>query len=116
MKHKGMLMLMALGLALALFGALPTARVSAATCTSTGNGNWSVAGTWTDCGGGIPQTGDSVVIAASHTVTVDTNTNSLSSLTVNGTGILSCRRLGSPGKRSLPTLQRTPGEPNSVRF
>ncbi|MBI3960163.1 MAG: hypothetical protein HY328_15220 [Chloroflexi bacterium] len=85
MKRKRMLILVALGLALALFGALPTARVSAATCTSTASGNWSAAEIWTDCGSGIPQTGDAVVIAADHTVTVDTDTVSLSSLTVGGT-------------------------------
>ena len=62
---------------------LPVAH--AATCTSQATGLWSAPATWTGCGGVVPQNGDDVIIAAGHTVTVDTNTNSLNSLTVNGT-------------------------------
>jgi hypothetical protein len=64
----------------ALFSAEP---VKAAAKTSTGSGNWSTAGTWSPSG--TPAAGDTVTIAATHTVTVDTNTNAIASLTVNGT-------------------------------
>lgn len=56
-------------------------RANAATCTSTGTGNWSSPSTWSGCGGGVPGAGDTVTIAnLNHTVTVDTN-RSASSLT-----------------------------------
>lgn len=55
----------------------------AATKTSTGTGNWNTNGTWSPSG--VPGNGDDVIIAATHNVTVNTNTNSLASLTVNGT-------------------------------
>lgn len=79
-----------IGLVLALFlwtvsGVSPAAAAPDATCTSTGTGNWGTAGTWTGCGGLVPQTGDTVIIAVGHTVTVNVNTNNISSLTVNGT-------------------------------
>lgn len=77
--------LVAAVLAVAVLGALPAGRALAATCTSAGSGNWSAPGTWSGCGSGIPQDGDEVIIASGHTVTVDTNTNSINSLTVNGT-------------------------------
>ncbi|MCI0474735.1 MAG: hypothetical protein L0Y55_00655, partial [Anaerolineales bacterium] len=59
----------------------------AALCGSAGSGNWSSGTTWHDCNGvgGIPGDGDPVTIASGDTVTVDTNTSNLSSLTVNGT-------------------------------
>lgn len=66
-----------------------------ATCTSTRNGNWSAAGTWSGCSGGIPQPGDTVIIATGNTVTLDTNA-SVSNVTVNG--IL---RFGGPAARTL---------------
>jgi hypothetical protein len=59
------------------------ATVEAATKTSTGTGGWNTAGTWSP--GGVPANGDDGIIAATHVVTVDTNTNSLASLTVSGT-------------------------------
>ena len=71
-------------LALALLVMFSPMPVFAASCTSTGTGNWSATGTWTNCNGGIPQNGDDVTIASGHTVTVDTNTNTLNSLTVSG--------------------------------
>lgn len=79
-----------IGLVLALFlwtvsGVSPAAAQTEATCTSTGTGNWGTTGTWTGCGGLVPQDNDTVVIAAGHTITVNTNTNDLASLTVNGT-------------------------------
>lgn len=54
-----------------------------ANCTSTG-GLWSATGTWASCGGNVPQNGDNVTIT-SGTVTLDVNSNSIASLTVNGT-------------------------------
>ena len=57
--------------------------VQAATKTSTGTGNWNTAGTWSPSG--VPGIGDDVIIAATHTVTIDVNTNSLASLTISGT-------------------------------
>src|SRR5437867_10252501 len=39
------------------------------TKTSAGNGNWGTVGTWSPSG--VPGTGDSVVIATGHTVTLD---------------------------------------------
>lgn len=36
----------------------PAAAQTEATCTSTGSGNWGTAGTWTGCGGLVPQAGD----------------------------------------------------------
>jgi G8 domain len=56
---------------------------SAATKISTGTGSWNTAGTWSPSG--VPANGDDVTIAATHTVTVNTNTNSLASLTISGT-------------------------------
>ncbi|MBX3055141.1 MAG: G8 domain-containing protein [Anaerolineae bacterium] len=64
-------------------GAHPAAAEPQATCTSNGNGNWTAI-SWTGCAG-VPQNGDDVIIAAANTVTVNANTNTLASLTVNGT-------------------------------
>lgn len=63
---------------------------TAATCQSTGSGNWSAAGTWTSAGNcnHVPATGDTVTILNTHTVTLDTNSNPLASLTVNAGGTL----------------------------
>lgn len=44
-------------------------RLRAATCLSTGNGNWANATTWS-CGH-VPTCGDSVVIQAAHSVTIN---------------------------------------------
>jgi G8 domain/Domain of unknown function (DUF4214) len=51
--------------------------------TSTGNGLWSNSATWSS--GQVPIDGEQVVIAAGHTVTLDTNTNNLAKLTIGGT-------------------------------
>lgn len=85
MERKSMFRLITLGLALFLLVALPAARIRAATCTSTGDGNWSATETWTNCADTIPQSEDAVIIAVGHTVTVDTTTIDVSSLTVDGT-------------------------------
>ena len=52
----------------------------AGTITSLGSGNWSAGGTWV--GGTVPGDGDDVVIAAGHTVTVDT-ADQCTSVTLN---------------------------------
>ncbi len=68
-----------------LFAALLTgvsASFAQTTKTSTGNGAWATAGTWTPSG--VPATGDNVVIAAGHTVTTTGITRN-GAVTVNGT-------------------------------
>ena len=55
--------------------------VQAATCTSSGAGNWSNTAHWTACGGTAPKAGDIVIIATA--TTLDTNSNAIASLTVN---------------------------------
>ncbi len=44
--------------------------VYAASCSSTGSGNWNVAASWTSCGGSFPQAGDSVTIKNFGTITM----------------------------------------------
>ena len=46
--------------------------------------NWSASTTWTSCGGTAPAAGDSVIIDASTTVTMDVASSSLGAITVNG--------------------------------
>jgi hypothetical protein len=65
--------------------AVPMTPVYAATCTSQATGDWNAAGTWSGCGGGVPQNGDDVVIAAGHTVTLNITPVTINSLTVSGT-------------------------------
>lgn len=68
-------------LGMAVLGHAPSAL--AAVCNSTGTSNWSNAANWS-CGV-VPAAGDSVTITLGNTVTLDTNTASLASLTVAGT-------------------------------
>ncbi|MEJ5308332.1 MAG: G8 domain-containing protein [Anaerolineae bacterium] len=79
------LLMMALALAVGVWGVMPTPVVLAYSCTSTGTGDWNAIATWTNCNGTIPQNGDDVTIQSGHTVTVNVNTATLNSLTVNGT-------------------------------
>lgn len=69
-----------------------SASALADTCTSRASGDWNTASTWRCVGtsiyNGVPQNGDSVVIANGFTVTLNANTNSLVSLTVNAGGTL----------------------------
>ena len=51
------------------------------TITSTTSGFWDVGSTWV--GGSVPSSADSVIIAATHTVTVRTATDSCSSVSLN---------------------------------
>ena len=65
-----------------------------ATRTSVGSGNWSSAGTWDT---GVPVDGDTVIIAAGHTVVFDVDQSAFSTgvtLTVNGT--FQCKTTGGP--------------------
>jgi len=59
-------------------------EAAAAACNSKGTGNWNTAGTWS-CGH-VPAAGDSVTILNGHTITLNTNSNVLASLTVNAGG------------------------------
>ncbi|MCL4868570.1 MAG: hypothetical protein KJ063_06370 [Anaerolineae bacterium] len=77
--------LIGLFVVLSLWLLRPTTTVYAAVCSSTGSGSWATPGTWSGCGGGIPQNNDDVIINAGHVVTVNGNSNNLASLTVNGT-------------------------------
>lgn len=60
--------------------------LNAITKTSLGSGNWNTGSNWIPTG--VPATGDAVIIAAGHTITINTNTSNLSSLTINGTVII----------------------------
>jgi hypothetical protein len=55
----------------------------AVTKTSTGSGNWGTAGTWSPSG--VPASGDDVIIASGHTVTVN-GVFTCSTLQINGGG------------------------------
>jgi G8 domain len=80
------------GFAWMLFWAPDAAYATAK--SSTGTGNWNTAGTWSPVG--VPANGDDVTVVTGHTVTVDVNTASLASLTVNGT-----LTVGNNGKNSI---------------
>jgi hypothetical protein len=68
---------------------LVASAAQANTCTSNKSGNWSSPSTWSGCSN--PATGDTVVIASGHTVTLDAKTNTLLTLTITGTGMGSLR-------------------------
>jgi len=55
---------------------LASGQAFAATVTSAGTGNWNTGGTWV--GATVPGSGDDVVIAAGHTVTVNANVSVVS--------------------------------------
>jgi len=57
-------------------------------CTSQATGNWGASSTWVQCRGGIPLVGDSVTIANTHNVTLNVNTPTLTTLTINSGGAL----------------------------
>ncbi len=87
MRRRSFFVLTAFVLAFSLAAIVAPAPAYAAACVSTGSGNWSDPATWTACGGVIPQAGDTVAVAATHVVTVDTDTAALAGLTVDGTVI-----------------------------
>lgn len=51
--------------------------------TSVASGNWSSASKWSPSG--IPANGDTIIIASGHTIKINTNTNNIASLIINGT-------------------------------
>ncbi|MFL5752690.1 MAG: beta strand repeat-containing protein, partial [Bacteroidia bacterium] len=57
--------------------------LSSATITSLASGNWATVGTWST--GTVPGAGDIVIVAAGHTITMNGNSGTCLSLTVNGT-------------------------------
>ncbi|HEX5652381.1 MAG TPA: T9SS type A sorting domain-containing protein [Chitinophagaceae bacterium] len=75
--------LMAFNLCFVLFSTLISLSSYAVTKTSTGDGSWSQNGTWSPAG--EPVAGDDVIIAAGHTVVLNTDATGLNSLTINGT-------------------------------
>jgi hypothetical protein len=60
-------------------------------CSLTASGNWNAAGTWTSCGGLIPQAGDSVTVGSNaFNLVVNAATNNLAAFDMTGyTGTLS---------------------------
>ncbi len=68
MKNKGLMIVLSLALVAGLLGVLPAPRALAATCDSTGSGNWDITSTWS-CGH-VPVSGDVTTIKSGHTVTV----------------------------------------------
>lgn len=70
----------------------PTAY--AATCASQQSGDWSTASTWTSCGGGVPQSGDDVIIQSGYTVTVTTPVTFTANNTLAISGTLAIESIG----------------------
>src|SRR5690554_4694953 len=60
--------------------------VSGITITSQNSGNWNVASTWSPAQ--IPTSGDDVIIANGHTVTINANGQACKTMTVNTGGTL----------------------------
>ena len=58
-------------------------QVHAVTKTSAGSGNWTSASNWSPSG--EPAAGDVVIISSGHTIAINTNTNNVASITINGT-------------------------------
>ncbi|MFQ5400211.1 MAG: hypothetical protein ACE5E7_11515 [Anaerolineae bacterium] len=78
---------MPIALIISQWAARPAAAAAQATCTWNGTGNWSDTANWSGCGGGLPGTGDDVVIQ-SGTVTLDMNT-AVASVTIDPAAQLS---------------------------
>lgn len=73
-----------------LFFNFPVSNVAyAASCSSNATGDWNAAGTWTSCGGTVPQAGDTVTIGA-HTVTIPSGhtINQVGNVTIQNGGTL----------------------------
>ena len=83
MKHRWISILASVVLVVGLATLSTPKPALAVTITSAQSGNWDSVSTWV--GGVVPQAGEDVIIAAGHTVTVNVNTASLASITVNGT-------------------------------
>lgn len=65
---------------------LGATSANALVCTSVATGNWGAAATWTSAGNcnRIPTAADDVVIAAGHTITMNSNPGSARSLAISG--------------------------------
>ena len=68
------------GLALLLLAAVPRAYANA--CQSARSGNWASASTWSNCGGVIPQSADTVEISGNDTITINVSNAVAASLTI----------------------------------
>jgi len=108
----GRLSLSALGQVLwrlLLLGLMAASTAQAATCTSKGTGNWGSPSNWSGCG--VPAAGDTVIIANTHTVAVNQDTNAIATLTINAGGILDSnagRTITTTGKLTIKgTLRAT---------
>ncbi len=69
--------------ALVLVGVFSTNKAYANTCTSQSSGDWHTAARWGACGGTFPQSGDTVVIATAHAITMATGDATITALTFN---------------------------------
>lgn len=54
--------------------------------TTVANGNWSSSSKWSPAG--VPANGDTVIISSGHTIRINTNTNNIASIIIDGTLII----------------------------
>ncbi len=78
-------------------------------CTLSGTGNWSVAGTWTCVGGGVPSNTSDVALTGSFTLTVDGTTGSPSvARSVDATGFTGTLTMGSTAVLTIGNITTVP--------
>jgi hypothetical protein len=80
MKRKFSLLLVAVVIAIGLYGLMPAGSALAALCTSTKSGNWNDSSVW-DCGL-VPGSGDDVIILNTHLITL-TQDESVNNITIH---------------------------------
>lgn len=89
----------------------------ASSCSSTGGGgNWDQTGSWTSCGGVVPQVGDTVTITAGNPITVPAgySTNNVNSVTFSGTNAsLTVAATGTLNTKALTFAGTTPSVTNN---